>query len=304
VAAAALAAVSLNVAPVTAQTSTPVSDSASASSVDAGVESAVRASAKSYEAAFAKGDAAALAAMWAENGTYTDDVGNVYTGRAEIEQVFKAYFKDDKADRNLTIDIKSIKALGDKAAIERGIAQVKDINGKLMSAAPYTVIHVNNNGTWEMASVNEAPAQFYNNLLEKLGWMSGEWQAKGPGGEANLSTRWAADKHFMVAKFHVKTKDGEQLEDMQIIGVDPGKRAIVSWVFDSEGGYGRGIWSTDGKRWAVNMVRTSPEGMRMTARNILEPKDSDSFVWKSTNRRLNGLAIPDSDSITVNRIHL
>lgn len=271
---------------------------------NSGLESAIKASAKAYEEAFAKADAAAIAAMWAENGTYVDSSGNKYDGRAAIERCFKEYFKQPDASKNLEIRVDSVRALGDKGAIENGMSRVKDSNGNVLSVAPYTVIHVNNNGKWEMAAVNEEPAQYHDNLLDKLRWMSGEWSAKGSGGEATLSSRWMADRHFMVSTFRVKTNGGETHEDTQVIGVDPRRRAITSWIFDSEGGYGRGYWSTDGKGWAVDMVRMSPDGRRTEARNYLEPKDSDTFTWRSTGRKLNGLLIPDSDSITVNRIHL
>jgi uncharacterized protein (TIGR02246 family) len=280
------------------------SGSSTTTTDSSGVESSIRASAKLYQDAFARSDAAAIAAMWAENGTYVDSMGNTHNGRAEIQKVFEGYFNQPDNSKNIEIAIDSIRAFGDKAAVEKGTTKIKDANGAVVAAAPYTVVHVNNNGKWEMATVTEQSAQFFNNLLDKLHWMSGEWSAKGAEGEATLSTRWMADRHFMVAKFHVTTKSGESHEDMQVIGVDPRRRRIISWIFDSEGGHGRGVWSTDGKRWAVDIERVSPDGQRTEARNYLEPKGSDAFTWRSTGRKLNDLAIPDSDTITVNRIHL
>lgn len=282
------------------KTTTITTSSENSGSVDA----AIRAAAKSYEEAFARADAAALAAMWVENGSYVDSAGITCNGRAEIEKFFSDYFKQTDAKKNLEIKIDSIRALGDNAAIEKGTSLIKDENGKVVSSAPYTVVHVNNNGKWEMATVDEGRAQYYDNPLDKLRWMSGEWSAKGSEGEASLSTRWMADHRFLVAKFQVRTKGGESHEDLQVIGVDPRRRSIVSWIFDSQGGYGRGFWTTDGKRWSVDMVRTTPDGVRLEAKNVLELQGSDAFTWRSTGRKLNGLAIPDSDTITVNRIHL
>lgn len=277
---------------------------AGGSESDSKVVAAVKEQAKAYEDAFRGGDAGALAALWAENGTYSDSDGNTYNGRAEIEKLFQSYFQQADAAKNIEIEISSVRTIGDKAAIEKGVAKIKDGSGKLLSEAPYTVVHLNDDGKWQMASVTEQRGRFYNNLLEDLSWLSGEWSAKGPGGEANLSSRWMADKRFLIARFQVKTTSGEQREDLQIIGVDPGRKAIVSWIFDSEGGYGRGVWSNDGKKWAVDMTRTAPGGMRMQARNYLERKDNDTFTWHSTDRQVEGLLVPDSDTITVNRIHL
>lgn len=271
---------------------------------DSVMMTAISEGARKYETAFRNGDSAALALMWAENGTYVDSDGNSFNSRAEIESVFQKYFKQKDSAKNIEIVIGSVKPIGTTGAVEKGVAKIKDINGKLLSAAPYTVIHVNNNGKWEMASVSEEPAQYFDNGLEKLRWLSGEWSGKGPGGEATLSTRWMADQHFLVATFRIKGKDGDTHEDLQVIGFDPRSRRIVSWLFDSEGGFGRGVWSTDGKTWAVDQIRTSSEGRRIKSRSLLQPNGSDVFVWKSTGRSLDGLLIPDSDAITVNRIHL
>ena len=47
-------------------------------------ESAIRASAKEFSAAFAHGDAEAIAAMWTENGTLSDESGRLFKGRKAI----------------------------------------------------------------------------------------------------------------------------------------------------------------------------------------------------------------------------
>lgn len=278
--------------------------STAAASDESPVKTAISETARKYEDAFRKGDASALAQMWAENGTYVYSDGNSFNGRAEIERFFQDYFKQADSAKNIEIVVETVKPIGSKGAVEKGVANIKDVNGKLLSTAPYTVIHVNNDGKWEMASVTEQPARYFDNALEKLRWLNGEWSGKGAEGEATLSTRWMADRHFLVATFRVKSKSGETHEDMQVIGVDPRSRRIVSWLFDSEGGYGRGIWSTDGTTWAVDVLRTSADGRTMTVRNLLKPQGSDVFVWRSIGRSLDGLLIPDSDSITVNRIHL
>ncbi len=280
------------------------SDATTSAESDSPTKTAISETAKNYENAFRKGDASGLAQMWAENGTYEDSDGRTYNGRAEIERLFQNFFKRPENSRNIEIVIGSVKPLGSTGAIERGVAQVKDSNGKLLSAAPYTVIHVNNGGKWEMASVSEAPARYFDNVLDKLRWFNGEWSAKGSEGEATLSNRWMSERHFLVSTFRSKTKSGESRDDMQVIGVDPRTRRIVSWVFDSDGGYGSGVWSTDGKAWAVDLVRTSADGRRMTSRNIMKPQSSDAFIWTTKGRTIDGLQIPDSDSITVNRIHL
>lgn len=281
---------------------------ADSKSKESGFDSAIRARADEYVQSFAKGDAKALAALWTPDGVFIDQKGREYAGRDQIESVFKDYFQKNKA-RGFSLNISSIKSLGEKAAIEKGTSSVKDESGKVLSSAPYTVVHVNINGVWEMASVVEhgsgpVASVRQNNPLDDLRWLSGEWTAQGSGGDASLSAKWMADRRFLVARFIVKDKSGEQHEDLQVIGVDPRRGAVISWLFDSEGGSGRAFWSKGAKGWVVETMRFSPEGRRMSSCNVLEQSDTDSFTWRSTNRVVDGAKIPDSEPITVKRINV
>ena len=58
----------------------------------ASVDPEIQKIAQAYEQAWAKGDAKALAALYAENGVRAGSDGQVYTGRAAIEQGFVKLF--------------------------------------------------------------------------------------------------------------------------------------------------------------------------------------------------------------------
>ncbi len=263
----------------------------------------LREQAHNYEAAFARGDAESLANMWTTSGIYCDANGKVYAGRQNIEAMFKKYFQDFGA-APMTIEIQSVRSLGANSAIERGVASLKDSSGKVVSSAPYSVIHVKVNDTWQIASCNEAPPNAVPNeqeALRDLEWLVGDWTARGSLGEATLSTRWEADHHCLLGKFKIKSAN-EQHDDLMVIGYDPRTRSIASWVFASDGGTGHGRWQKNGKRWLVQMTAMTLDGHAARAVNVFEPGDDGTFVWQSTNRTLDGTVIPDSEKITAHKL--
>ena len=46
----------------------------------------------------------------------------------------------------------------------------------------------------------------------------------------------------------------------QRIGWDPLTKQIKSWVFDSEGGYGDGLWTRKGNQWVIKSTGVLPDG--------------------------------------------
>jgi hypothetical protein len=61
---------------------------------------AIEKNAGAFVGAFAKGDAAALAALWAADGDYTDPAGQHLKGRAAIEKAFKELFAEHNCSRS------------------------------------------------------------------------------------------------------------------------------------------------------------------------------------------------------------
>lgn len=88
---------------------------------------------------------------------------------------------------------------------------------------------------------------------------------------------------------------------MQIIGWDPAAKKIRSWVFDSDGGYGDGVWTKKGKAWHVQTRDTLPTGQKASAVNILTPVDKNSFTWQSMDRQAGGFLLPNVGEVTVVR---
>lgn len=260
--------------------------------------------AKEYEAAFASGDAKKIALMWSEKGTYIDTDGWEYSGRKAIEDKYADFFSHKRG--KVTINVQSVQPIGDSAAIEKGIATFSDLEGNQRSSCTYTVVHVLNGGKWEIASATDHGEVDANSQLslKDMTWMLGEWQAKGTNGDAKVTTRFANGNNFLVTRFELKDKEGKGREEMQITGFDPTQNALVSWIFDSNGGFGQALWYSHGKTWESRMNRVTPGGQRLSAVNFWQLEAPDKFTWQSTKRVFEGMDLPDSERITVSRVNV
>lgn len=274
------------------------------SSETSNLDNIFKSQAKEYEAAFAASDAKKIADMWSEKGTYIDTDGWEYSGRKAIEGKYRDFFSCKKG--KIAITVQSVQPIGDACAIEKGIASFSDPDGTLLSSCTYTVVHVRIDGKWEIASATdhgEVDAQSQMSLKD-MAWMLGEWHAKGTNGDATVITRFANGNNFLVTRFELKDKNGKGREEMQITGFDPTQNALVSWIFDSNGGFGQARWYSHGKTWESRMNRITPGGQRLSAVNYWRLEAPDKFTWQSTGRVFEGMELPDSERITVSRVNV
>lgn len=134
-------------------------------------------------------------------------------------------------------------------------------------------------------------------------WLIGQWSTGKSDSSIQLNVEWAPGKKFITSKC-ILNKVGETPQiDTQVMGWDPQHNSIVSWHFDSNGGYGHGIWSKQSKdnTWTVDVAGVGADGSNTTASNTFSVKTPDEFIWQSVRRSLDGIAIADTEAITVHR---
>lgn len=266
-------------------------------------EKSIRAAADGFVKAFNAGDAKAIGALWAADCEYTDESGESFHGRAEIEKVYADLFKEHRG-ATMTVTIESIRFLGADIALEKGVANVKAAKEETASASRYTVVHVKRDGKWLMAVGHDAPYVEVANgeYLKQLEWLVGEWAPDAKDKPLRLRFEWMAQKNFIKNTFNIVTDGEESLTGGQIIGWDPKLGSIVSWHFDAQGGFGHDVWTQDGAKWVIEATGIFRDGSESTAVNILTPIDANRFSWQSVNRKLEGVSLPDSERVTIVRI--
>lgn len=266
-------------------------------------ENTIKQKTEAYVETYNKHDPHALAAFWAEDGEYVNpESGEIIQGRDAIEQAFKSRFKT-AADLQLGLKIHAITFLSADEAIETGIFHVNRSGQKPRQSA-FKAFFKKQNGEWlinQIRDVDIAAAPDQHQHLKELEWLIGEWVDQDEDVEIHTSYRWDTSKNFIFEKFSVTTEGDLELEGMQVIGWDPIRKKIRSWIFDSDGTFGESSWTKKGNAWVNETVQTLADGSLASSINIYTPINSNSYSWESSDREVGGQLLPDIGPITITR---
>jgi len=270
---------------------------------DASAKEAVEKAARSYVAAFNARDAKALASHWSPEGVYISRLtGESVTGREALVEEFAALFEARK-DTKLDVTVESVDLVSPNVALEQGTATVMPAQGE-PTITRYTAVHVKRDGKWLLDRVSEeelrVPPTHYEQLKD-LQWMIGEWVDQAGEDVVRTECHWSRNNNFIIRSFTVSIAGEIDMAGMQIVGWDPARKQIRSWVFDSEGGFVEGTWQRSGDRWLVNAAATLPDGKRASFTSIFKPLDENRFTWQKVNRVVDGEILPNIDEIVIVR---
>ena len=268
-------------------------------------EAAIRKMVESYTAAFNKRDAKAVAAHWLPDAVYVDpDTRKQIVGRDAIEKHFAAEFADVKGAK-LAVNVDSVRFISPSVALEQGRATVTE-PGKEASKSRYSAIHVKRDGKWLLDRVSDEddtppPSNF--DKLKELEWLVGNWVDDDEDDETTveIACKWAKNQNFLVRTYTVSVRDQISVSGVQMIGWDPSAKQIRSWSFDSDGGFGEGLWTKKGKSWYIQTKDTDPDGQKSSAVNVLTFVDNNNFTWSSIDRQSGGVLLPNITEMPVTR---
>ncbi|WP_442508586.1 YybH family protein [Novipirellula sp. SH528] len=283
---------------VAAQKTKPVATTSENSSDDRAL---IEKNVASYVAAFNAKDAKALAAHWSPEGVYVDRItGEQMTGRDSIEESYAKSLSVMK-DSQLEVQVESIDFVSPNVAIENGTATV---TGPEPVRSEYSAVHVKRDGQWLIDRISEAeivlPPSHYEQLKD-LEWMIGNWVDQSGEGTVTTECHWARNNNFIIRSFTVPVGDTVDMAGMQIIGWDPVRKQIRSWVFDSDGGFNEGLWQQVDQKWIVGCTATLPDGRRATSDSIMKLLDEDRFTWQQVNRFVDGEMMPNLEEVVIVR---
>jgi uncharacterized protein (TIGR02246 family) len=265
-------------------------------------EAAVQAAVKSYVEAYNRGDATAVADHWSDDGEWLTPDGERVAGRDAIEKAMAEFFAENKG---VTIEVADprIRLVDDNVAIEEGRVIVS-YPDQPPTEATYLAVHGKQDGQWRLLAVRETElpsAAADPPPLEDLAWLVGEWVDEDDASKNEISVKWSKNRTFLVSQFRVSVPDWDDLEGYQFIGWDPHEGVIRSWMFDTDGGIGAGVWTPEEDRWLVDFAQTLPDGTQATCTNIYTPVDADHYLWQSVNRVVDGEELTDLGEVEVER---
>lgn len=251
-----------------------------------------------------KGDVTTLASFWTEDAElYRPATGEVLDGRQAIDEFLQKIAKEIQ-QRHLKFNFQpfQINFVDQDEAIVDGVVEVSDEKGALLQRAARRLDMVNDNGQWFIDTAREievapAPPQFA--YLKGVEWLLGNWKDEDDDVAITFNTDWDKFRNFIKQRFSMKVYGLEAMEGVQIIGWDPIDKKIRSWVFDSDGGFGSGVWSQVGDSWQVALNYTLSDGTPASATQIYKKLSDKSYSFASKDRKINGQAIPDVNPVTV-----
>lgn len=72
-------------------------------------------------------------------------------------------------------------------------------------------------------------------------------------------------------------------------------------MFDSDGGFGEGIWKAQQGSWTVRFSQALPTGGTASSVNVYSHIQDDSFTFESIDRKVDGEAIDDVAPVQIVR---
>jgi uncharacterized protein (TIGR02246 family) len=274
-----------------------------ASADQAADEALIRKAVEAYVAAFNGGDAKKLAGMWSPDAVYTNPVSREQVvGQEAIEQQFASIFAASK-NAKLAATTNSIQFISPGVAVENGTAKVMRPEQE-PEESEYTAVYVKRDGQWLLDRVTEEDIPVVKSNyehLKELEWMIGTWVDGDDQASVVTTCQWTKNRNFITRMFSLTVHDRIDVSGMQIVGWDPAAKQIRSWVFDSDGGFGEGVWSKKEKAWHIQTTGTAPDGSKSSSVNIMTLVDDNTFTWQSVNREAGGELLPNVDEVVVVR---
>jgi len=256
-----------------------------------------------FAQAFNNRDAAAIAAYFTSEGEYLRNDGELIRGRAEIEKGYAEFFKTLKGKTKLEAQAYGLRFTSADTAASEVILRLKNEEGELVASSWRTTLLVREGGQWKVASVHEWDRdEGLDVSLNELEWLIGTWQVATKERQVTTTYEWGENKTFIRGTFTVKEGDKVVESGSQMIGKDNAAGAIHSWVFSSDGGFGDGLWTRDGKKWSVDVYGVTPDGRELTATAIYLHVDPNTYTWQSIDQAVDGDSIPDTQPIKVTKL--
>jgi uncharacterized protein (TIGR02246 family) len=265
-------------------------------------ENAIRLNVEAFTKAANAHDAKGLAALFAPGGELVNQEGHVLSGREAIERTFAAIFQSHPKMR-LGVAVQSIRFVSPSAAIEEGTSTIMNTSGEGTERSRYMVVHVKEDGRWQMASARDLPDEETSGAdeLAKLEWLIGQWVDESPTALVMTSYRWDADRRAILSEFKIQVGGRPAMTGSQRISWDPSTKKLHSWVFDSEGGFAEGVWTRNGNQWIVKMTGTRRDGSVASATNVTTRVAKDRMTWQSHDRVVGDEVLPNIEEIVIVR---
>lgn len=255
----------------------------------------VRASTEAYSEAFNIHDPEKLASLW-DHDAYLINLTTeeIIEGNDNIALFFKNLF-EKKGASNVKMVLSKVSSSKANNALAQGILEISFVDQYVWKGAFIAEYHKHDDkwfiNNFSVNELNTSESHFKH--LKDLDWLGGNWKDAENPVEVEYSNLWDKNKNFLMQNFTYSVLGQEEMKGMQIIGWNPAEKKICSWTFDSDGGYGTGIWNKNGKNWEVQQEFTLPRGGTATSTHIYQQGEDQSYTFVDSDRIVDGKKLPN-----------
>lgn len=250
---------------------------------------------QAYQKAFNSHDIEELSALWSPEGDYVNLTRQeTVEGSQQITDYFKELF-DEKKAQAISLEVCKISFPTADTAIAKGLGTTTYEDNTTKDHA-FVVEYIKEKGVWTIQSYREdetsKPTSHFEELKE-LAWLVGNWEDEDNDIDVEYVVDWDLNKNFLVQEFILSVLDQEILSGKQIIGWDPIEKGILSWIFDSDGGFGSCLWTKENSAWYAAVSFKLSSGEVSSATHVYTLIDKDTYTFASINRDVAGALLPN-----------
>ncbi len=260
-------------------------------------------------AAFAKiyseSNANALAELFLDDATIVDPEGKATSGKAALAEMYAASFQESPGLK-VEPTVEQVRFLTQDVARVDGRSRLSSADGDATEFTRFSTLLVRRDGNWRIAEIREyaEPARDVppSERLKPLEWMVGDWVDESDNNRVQSSVRWADKQSYLIRTYSIEIQGERSSSGTMFIGWDPQSGQIKSWLFDSNGGHGEGLWTRTGdKEWVVKAQGVLFDGRPSSATQIHTIINKDSVKTSSIDRIVGGEVAPDITDVVMVR---
>jgi uncharacterized protein (TIGR02246 family) len=258
-----------------------------------------------FAKAYSGADLKALAACFTDDANVVDSAGESTRGKSAVVEMYASSLEENP---NLKLEpkVQEIRFLTPDVARVEGQTRLSTDAGDASEFTRFSSLVVKRGWKWLVAEIREYPAPVEHvssyDRLKELEWMIGDWVDESESVKSSSTVRWADDKSFLVRTYQVEVKGEKATSGTMFIGWDPQTGQIKSWLFDSHGGHGEGLWTRTGeKEWVVKAQGVLRDGRPTSATQIHVILNNDSVKTSSIDRIIGGQIAPDIADVVMVR---
>ena len=268
-------------------------------------EQALRDRLAAYAKAYNAHNAAGLVETFTDDATLVDLDGGTVRGKEAIGAQFAAGFAESSS-YTLEPTIDSIRFLTPDVAQVEGLAKFTAADDSPIQNR-FVLLAVRKDQAWKIAEIRDLPAAAEDippaDRLKELEWMVGEWVDQRGDLEIHSTIEWGENKAYLTRRTTANFGGEKAQSSLMIMAWDPKGGQIHSWLFDSDGGRGEGIWTRASDN-AVDHPRRgglASDGSPSSATQVMTIVGKDAVKTSSVDRIIGGEVAQDIDEVLMVR---